>query len=282
MKEVEYIMVTKWKGHWDSFWSPVPNAQSTLFTHGVIKDPSLKNGPWPKTAKTLFIKLNDLNKFEKSWVGYSSNFKNESYNGKPAVRFEVSGLIENDYYPGLENYSNGWHLNKNKYILESQSVSNLDFDLQPAFFNEMQTCNWEAFELYSFYLLRLLGINDINKIPQSDNRGKADGFFKHNSFAVIYDATLDTNFVKNKEQQIENYINQLKKDKYTFNNSNYTIKEYQKQVWIITRGDAVKNIKSEDGIKVKEVPFKRLIEIYGERLTKEIDAVDLTELLKNI
>jgi hypothetical protein len=281
MKDVEYVMVTKWKGHWDNFWSPVSNAQSTLFTHGVIKDNSLKKGPWPAKAKTLFIKLNDLNKFEKSWIGYSSNFKSDDYKGKSAIRFEVSDLKQIEHHSSFDRYSNGWHLNKDILITESESVSQIYSNLQPSFFKEMETCGWETFELYSFYLLRLLGINDINKIPQKDNRGKADGFFMFKSFAVFYDATLDTDLNK-KSQQIENYVNQLKNDKYLFNNNYFTIKDYQKQVWIITRGDVVKHLPSHDGIKVKEIPFKMLVDIYDKRLATELDADNLMETLKNL
>jgi len=279
MNDFKYIMVTNWELHWDKLKAKWNN--STLFTIPIIKD-GLADGPWPDEVVTLFIKRNKSNAFEKSWIGKAKNFRRDPNGGKPAIRFEVTNLKEIDYRPGFEKYSNGWHLNKNDVILESQSVPAPALNLQPAFFKEMENCDWGTFELYSFYLLRLLGINDINKIPQADNRGKADGFFKLSSLAVIYDATLDTNFVKTKEQQIENYISQLKKDKYKINNSNYTIKEHQKQVWIITRGDIVKEITSEDNIKVKEVPFKSLIDIYYRRLTEDVNTETLTDLLKNI
>jgi len=278
MKDIKYIMVTNWVRHWDDLadrWGG-----STLFTLPIIKD-GLANSSWPDEAVTLFIKRDKSNAFEKSWIGKTRNFRRDPNSGKPAIRFEVTDLKEIEYRPSFEDYSNGWHLNKNELSIDSQSGTEVGSNLQPAFFKEMQNCNWETFELYSFYLLRLLGINDINKVPQSDNKGKADGFFRLNSFAVFYDATLDPDLDK-KNQQIENYVNQLKKDKYIFNNGIFTIKEYQKQVWIITRGEVVRHFPSHDGIKVKEIPYKRLVDIYNMRLATELDTENLTELLKNI
>lgn len=278
MNEVKYIMVTNWDSHWDRLTSKWNN--STLFTVPVIKD-NLSIGPWHDEVLTLFIKKDKSNSFEKSWIGRAKNFRRDPNKGKPAIRFEVSDLKEVEYHPSFDRYFNGWHLNKGVVISQNQSSLQGGSSLQPAFFKEMETCSWEMFELYSYYLLRLLGINDINKVPQKDNRGKADGFFLVNTFAVLYDATLDTDLNK-KSQQIENYVNQLKSNRYLLNNNYFTIKDYQKQVWIITRGDVVKHLPSHDGIRVKEIPFKRLVDIYDKRLTTEMDAENLIETLKNL
>lgn len=110
-------------------------------------------------------------------------------------------------------------------------------------------------------VIKVLGMHDIHKFPQNDNRGKADGFFRFHTLSVIYDATLETNYRKKKEIQIENYINQLKKEKIDFGPVSYTIKDTQRQAWIITRGDKVRHLKTEDNVKVKEIPYIKLIEV---------------------
>lgn len=274
-------MVTNWLRHWDDLAGRWGN--STLFTLPIIND-GLANGPWPEEAVTLFIKRSKEHVFEKSWLGKTKNFHKDSINGKPAIRFEVSDLKEVDCPPQFKQYSNGWHANKLSLELPlfKNEVSSQSLNLQPAFFNEMSTCDPFTFELYCFHLLRLLGIHNIHKIPQDDNRGKADGFFNFHSLSIIYDATLETNYQKKKETQIENYINQLKKEELTFGAISYGIKENQKQVWIITRGSKVDLLKTKDSIKVKEIPFSKLIEVYHKRLNEEINEDELWNILKDL
>lgn len=134
MDNIKYIMVTNWKGHWDNFYSPIPNAQSTLFTHGAIKHPSLILGPWLNKAETLFIKLDKSNRFEMAWTGVSDNFRPDEFNGKPAVRFEVYNLTEVHCPETFKKLGNGWHLNNanrpGTQLLFSPQQNN---DLQPFF-----------------------------------------------------------------------------------------------------------------------------------------------------
>jgi len=146
----------------------------------------------------------------------------------------------------------------------------------------MNICNSLNFEIHCFHLLRLIGIHDLHMFPQNDNRGKADGFFRFHTLSVIYDATLESDYQKKKETQIENYINQLKKEKIVFGNLSYTIKDTQRQGWIITRGSKVCQIKIEDDIKVKEIPYTKLIEVYDKRLQEEIGSDDLWDILKDL
>lgn len=273
MDSIEYIMVTNWTGHWDHFLSPVKKDRHTIFTHSVIRDPALKDGPWIPKARTLFIKLNAKNQFEKSWIGYSSNFETCKYKeDKPAVSFEVSELREFDCPETFKSLTNGWHLNpENIRILK-----------EPIFFSYMKTCNWEDFEEYSFQLLRLLGIHDIFKYPQSDNGGKPDGFFVLHTLAVFYDATLKTDFGKTKKAQINNYVGRLKDAKVKEGKRKYSFQDKDRQVWIITRGNDVNLLRIEDNIKVKEIPYSRLINIYHDRLSTEMDAGELCNLLREL
>lgn len=117
-----------------------------------------------------------------------------------------------------------------------QVTAMIDDCLTPGFFKQSSNCSWELFEQHCFHLLRAIGIHDIHTLPRQAQQGKADGFFRFHSLTIIYDATLETHFESVKEQQIENYINQLKKEKIDFNKITYTIKNTQRQVWIIHEG----------------------------------------------
>ncbi len=273
-------MVTNWELHWDKLgakWN-----HSTLFTVPVIKD-NLANTTWPTEATTLFIKKTKENSFEKAWLGKTKNFRKDSNNGKPAIRFEVTDLVEIDCPIEYRNYTNGWHLNKSFVQGENiQFAAVIDNGLTPAFFEQMSNCSWELFEQHCFHLLRVIGIHDIHTLPRQAQQGKADGFFRFHSLTVIYDATLENNFESVKEQQIENYINQLKKEKIDFNKISYTIKNTQRQVWIITRGNSVRLLKTEDHVKVKEVPYTKLIDVYNKRLKAEIGSDELWDILKDL
>ena len=61
----------------------------------------------------------------------------------------------------------------------------------------------------------------------------------------------------------------------------YDIKDYNKQVWIITRG-ATRLIKEIYNIQVKEVSINKLIEIYGKRMEEDLDEEDLEIMLTHI
>lgn len=281
MEDINYIMVTTWELHWDNLSKRWKN--STIFTFPFIND-NISSGPWPEEASTLFIKLASDKKFEKSWIGKTKNFRKDSYNDKPAIRFEVADLKEIDCPEEFRQKPTGWYLNKSFTPLSytAPTVQNSEDRLSPPFFKEMSNCDPFSFEMYCFQLLRLIGIHDIHKFPQDDNRGKADGFFLFKSLSVIYDATLESNYQKKKETQIENYINQLKKEKIAFGALSYTIKDTQRQGWIITRGRIVRHIQTEDDIKVKEIPYTKLIEVYEKRLHEEMGSDELWDLLKDL
>ena len=262
--QITYIMVANWNNHWDKLRN-----DSSIFTTGYIKD-NLADGSWPSEAVTLFIKQNKENQFEKSWIGKTTNFRSDiTVNGNSGIRFDVQELEEIECPTSCKEYEIGWHLNKIPFLV-------------PYFFFQIEDSEWLQFEEYSFQLLRLLGIHEIRKFPQSDNRGKADGFFKLNVLSVLYDVTLEDNFEDSKATQIDNYISQLKGDKIRIGHQVYTIHDTTRQVWIITKGTHVRSIKREDHIKVKEVPYSKLIEIYTKRLTNDIGLEELEALLKDL
>jgi hypothetical protein len=141
-------------------------------------------------------------------------------------------------------------------------------DLYPAFYKKLlSTHNWEEFEQYIYYLLKLIGIQTAYKFLGERQAGKADGFFKFGNFAVIYDCTLDhTTIEENKKEQIINYCNRLKLGSIELSgNAIEEFHNYYKQVWIITRGKT-RTIKLVNDIIVKEVMVEDLMNLYQERL----------------
>ncbi|MGN6421656.1 MAG: hypothetical protein ACTHMC_29355 [Pseudobacter sp.] len=282
MQDAKYIMVTNWDLHWDKLGPKWNN--STLFTLPIIKD-GIEKSNFPEKAVTLFIKRSKSNELEKSWLGISKNFRQDPNKGNPAIRFEVSDLKEIDCPEEYKAYTNGWHLNKqclpSPAIIDS--IPEQHINTRPLFFTAMASCDWEQFEEYTFLLLRLLGIHELHRFPQTDNRGKADGFFKLGSLSVLYDATLEPNIESVKGVQLENFIHQLKSDNIKINEKlGYTIKDNDRQVWIITRGHIVRSLRIHDQIEVKEIPYAKLIEIYDKRLQEEWTILQLSRQLKDL
>ncbi|WP_230144111.1 MULTISPECIES: hypothetical protein [unclassified Pedobacter] len=272
-------MITNWSCHWDDLQLKFNN--STLFTFPLIKD-GIEKESLTQQCETLFIKLTKNNDFEKAWYGISKNFRKTYYKTKDAIRFDVADLVEVDCPMEYKTLKNGWHknwANSNYLSVNNSSTNGL---LEPGFFAEMKNCGWEEFESFSFVLLKLLGINNIHKYSSLDNRGKADGFFKFQNLSVLYDSTLESKFDKKKEIQINNYLDQIKNDKIVIRDHYYSLKDTTKQVWIISRNTGTRLIRNEDGIKVKEIGYLTLIDLYKRRLNEEITLDELTDLLKTL
>jgi hypothetical protein len=175
----------------------------------------------------------------------------------------------------------GWYLFEETFekILIEEIIP-LEYVLYPPFFYSLlRTRDWEEFENYTFWLLKIIGINNIYKFEKQ--KGRADGFFIFRNLAVIYDCTLDIKFEETKNQQIENYCAQLKSGRLEYEKVSYDINQCQKQVWIITKGTS-KIIKQIDDIVVKEVSIQDLIKIYRKRMNENINEKELEELLVNI
>ena len=76
--------------------------------------------------------------------------------------------------------------------IQPSGQENPDSELSPAFFNKLlSTHDWKEFERYTYYLLKLLGVQTAYKFLDEPQAGKAYGFFKFGILAVIYDCTLD-------------------------------------------------------------------------------------------
>lgn len=280
---MNYLMVTNWNNHWDNL---AQFNYSTLFTipmiHTDVND-ILQLGR--VKVETTFIKKDKQGNFEKAWKGMTSNFRKVTYKRNDAIRFEVEIREEVNVSNAVKYQDIGWHqypLGKEKASLQPKISVTRNSREEPPFFMDLNTCGWKAFEDGVYKLLRLIGIHEIHQYPQDDNRGKADGFFKFENLSVLYDATLDDNFNDAKEQQIENYINQMKKEKISIGKSRYSIKDSTRQVWIVNRGRKVEHHSTEDRIKVKIIPYHKLIELYHERLNVSIGADRLWDDLKDL
>lgn len=159
----------------------------------------------------------------------------------------------------------------------------VEAELLPPFFDKLlEKGDWQDFERYTLYLLRLLGIQAVYSFVDERQAGKADGFFKFGNLAVLYDCTLDRqNIEESKKEQIINYCNRLQQGSIELVGG--TTEEFQnhhKQVWLVTRGTS-RRIKIVNGIVVKEVAVRDLIEIYRERL-KDSGDESLETRLRNV
>jgi len=162
---------------------------------------------------------------------------------------------------------------------EEEADTNFDSELYPVFFNKLlNTHDWEKFEEYTYFLLKLLGIHSVYKFLGEIQAGKADGFFKFGNLAVLYDCTLNnTNIEESKKEQIINYCNRLQQGSIELSgNKIEEFHKFKKQVWIITKGNS-RVIKTINDIAVKEISIQDVMSIYKERLKNNIS----DEQLKN-
>lgn len=156
--------------------------------------------------------------------------------------------------------------------------------LHPLFFDQLlSTHNGREFEQYTYYLLKLLGIQTVYKFLDERQAGKADGFLKFRNLAVIYDCTLDNQDIDSKKKdQLINYCNRLKQGSIEL--AGETTEEFhnhQKQVWVITRGTS-RRIKLVNDIAIKEVSIQDIMQVYRERLEKALSDEELEIKLRNI
>lgn len=165
----------------------------------------------------------------------------------------------------------------NKTVLISDSINYLEYQKQIIesikYIDEVNDS--EHFEDAVHLVLRLLGIHSAYQFDRKKQAGKADGIFMIENLIVMYDCTLNSNFVEFKKDQIENYINKLnQKEQLTVDilkvdgsskSKMFKLENTKRQVWIITRGKT-REINDYDNIKVKEVSVFDLIELLATRI----------------
>jgi len=269
MSGMRYIMVT----HWDNHWDRLPNNE-TYYTFRMLKgldsDKVEENSKLGKIP-TIFVKIKKDNKeFERAWEGYTYDFKVSKKEKK--IYFKVQILREIDPPQKYRKLYEGWYEESDllEPLLEKAAL------YPPIFYLLIKTSNWYDFENLVYYLLKLLGIHDIIKYEWQ--KGHPDGFFKFRNLAVVYDATLEDDFEKSKDQQIDNYCNLLKRGEIKYGRTSFNISECKKQVWIITKGVS-REIRKIDDIIVKEVSVYDLIELYLERFERNFKEDEFEERL---
>lgn len=266
-------MVTNWELHWDN---PGYNPYYSLTT---LKG-SMNRSKLVENTPTLFINRNKLtHRIEGAWEGKVHDFKfGKNKKGQDVIRFKQSLLRRVECPPEYTSYSEGWHVEETatSALAEAEALS----DLFPAFFENIRTTNdWELFEGLCYKLFKVLGIHEIHRFKEQ--RGKPDGFFKVGSMAVIYDATLETDFEVAKKEQIRNYCNQLASGSLDYEDGTDNVRDCTKNVWIITRGSS-RRITKMDSVTVNEITTSDLMRVYRERVEKNLSEDQLVSALENI
>lgn len=265
---MQYIMVTHWDGHWDQCTN-----NTTRYSRNMLKG-AMNEKRIIENTTTIFIKINQENRnIEKCWAGTTYDF---SKLDKYVIRFKVNVEREISCPDKYANYAPGWYVDEEEVEIDVDTTS----PLKPPFFLTLQTTNdWQQFERYTFYLLKLLGIHEIYKYETQ--KGQADGFFKIGNLAVIYDCTLDESFEKSKYEQINNYCAQLASGTVEYDNISTSVTSCHKEVWIITRGTK-RVIKKQNEIIVKEIAIDDLLQIYQKRLLYNWDTNNVENQLREI
>jgi hypothetical protein len=255
----KYLMITNFSNHWD-------NIKRTTYTTSFVSD-EVKNHL--ADHETLFVKIDSSSnkRIIKVWEGRVSNIIQTGNK----ISFDVIIAREIKEYIALDIDI------KQPYWRFYDEVKENVLDYAPPFFEKLLTTkDWRYFEDETFKLLKLLGINNVFKF--TNQRGEADGFFKFENLAVIYDTTLEDDFENKKKTQMENFCAQLQMGSILINEQNtiQTFHECQKQVWIITRGSS-RIISKHNNILIKEISIVDIMDLYLERL----DSQCTTDILEN-
>lgn len=266
---MKYLMVRSLHhDHWDK------SGGEAYFTVGMLKggvsvDNLVENTP------TILIDRNKMTQeIEACWEGKVSNFSHRADpKGRNAIYFRYSVDTAISCPPEYMAFTVGWHL------VETSLTPRQRFDMP--FMDEMlATRDWGEFETQVFWLLKTLGIHNLYKFDKKEQPGRPDGFFKLGHLAVIYDATLQTDFMRTKKEQINNYCGQLKKGDLEYKNGIVGVRESERQVWIISKGKTHVLTKVDD-IVVKEISVQALIDLNKKRIENNLDENQLSDELKN-
>jgi len=282
-----YTMVTNFDKHWDKLGD-----DETSYPLRMLKGETASDDIFVENSPTTFVKLSAANhQPEGVWEGSVYGFR------KTTSRIFFKVKIDRVVTPASQHrLDTGWYVRavEDKQVNSSQPVNaplnqlqvaprTVQSEIRPAIFDELlQTQDWKKFENFTYYLIKLLGIHNAYRFDPDSQSGKADGFFKFNNLAVLYDCTLRTNYVDLKKIQIENYCKQL--DVGVIEAAPKIFEEFhhhQKQVWIITRGKS-RLIEMRNDIAVKEVSVDKLIDLYEFRLRNAFGANQLENELRSI
>ena len=225
---------------------------------------------------TIFVQRNrDTNAIKGCWEGTVHDFvfkKDEK--SRDAVKFAYTLGKEITSPPEYATISAGWH------VIEEASAPQRRF--APPFIDDLiGTNDWQEFETYVSWLLKLLGIHNLFLFDKKNQAGRPDGFFKLGRWAVIYDATLNSDFIPSKNEQINNYCSQLKTGFIEYDGGIVDIRGSEKQVWLITKGKT-HIVRKVDDITVREVSIQDLVDISEKRIIDNLDEDELSYALKSL
>ena len=280
-----YTMVTTFDKHWDELGD-----SETSYPLRLLKGETASDDILVENTPTTFVRLNGNNhQPEGIWEGQVYGFRKTPSRIFFRVKLDKTLPVEAKY-----KLESGWyvqHVPVANPALSAQankvpsppSSKTVQSELRPAIFDELlQTRDWKKFEQYTYYLIKLLGIHNAYRFDPDNQSGKADGFFKFNNLAVIYDCTLRDGFEEHKRAQLENYCKQLETGR--IEAASKVVEEFhhhQKQVWVITRGKS-RMIEMRNDIPVKEINVERLIDLYEYRLRNAMGANQLENELRSI
>jgi len=275
---MDYLMVTKYENVFDRI-----GEIETYYPKGYIHN-NINETNFEPSSNCLFINL----KYKKAFKGTLIQIQ-KSDNEK--IWFKAKLLSELIFDNNFINEKSGWWINnkysnytiKNDFIKEPEKInyfSNNKYFIPPVIDELINTSDFRKFEELTYYLLKLIGINEIIKIEPARAQGRSDGFFMIKNLAVIYDCKLSKKFIEDNAQP-QNYLDQLQHGQISYSNKIYSFINHQKAVWFITKGSN-RIIKSFNNIFVKEVTIESLINIYIERLEKNLNEIDLEHKLMNI
>lgn len=258
----KYLMITNFSTHWE-------NVKKTSYTTSYISD-AVKSDLIER--ETLFVKIDSSSnkKILGMWEGKVSNFTHKD--NKIYFDVVIAREIKDFSSYQIDIKQPFW-----RFYEPKSSSQPIQCEYCPPFFDTLLlTKDWRYFEDETFKLLKLLGINNVFKF--ANQRGEADGFFKFENLAVIYDTTLEDDFEHKKKTQMENFCSQLQAGSIFINDQNtiQTFHDCQKQVWIITRG-STRILSKFNNILIKEIAIQDLMELYIERL----DSQFTTDILEN-
>lgn len=268
-------MITQWKNHWDKIAGNRTRYDTYMFRNGM------NSTQYKENETTVFIKLSETAPHvpETAWIGSVSNIS--EINGK--VHFTVNIVNQIEIPEIYKNLPAGWYYYPDaKTSIPSSKIENPN-EFYPRFFETIvAVSDFTQFENLVNILLKYIGINDVYPFNQLKQAGRADGFFKIKNLLVMYDATLNTNFEPDKNQQIRNYVSNLNSGNISYGELNFTTTSLEKQVWIITRGKT-RRINIIDDIVIKEVSVETLIQIFFEKVQDStINETEFVNLLRNI
>ena len=183
----------------------------------------------------------------------------------------------------IKQLSSGWYLYPDTKNVAPSETTEKPNELSPKFFETIvSVSDFKQFENLVNILLKYIGINDVYPFNQLKQAGRADGFFKIKNLLVMYDATLNTDFEPDKNQQIRNYVSNLNSGNISYGELNFTTTSLEKQVWIITRGKT-RRINIIDDIVIKEVSVDTLKQIFLKKIQDlTINETEFVNLLRSV